>query len=277
MPRGRDHSAVRLDEHLANENDPWMKAFGVTNEAALLGAAYGAAQEFQQSDWSDPKQRALAAHEALKLDSLDVSLTKAFDAFGFNHRNPFHWRKLMAYFCDVHFGRGDRRRRGPSKRWSDDKLCQLLSDFDQVRSGYKLVPGSKISDLEVCKRLKNHPVLGTTYIGSAAETVLRNLQRARNPNQNGRLSVIVSNALVPILAAAAQKGDKVLGQKLEQLIRSTGLDPAIKVLSQQWRKKSKEVGPRKRRPGRDLFSILSGSDGTEADLIASLRRAGLGY
>jgi hypothetical protein len=86
-------------------------------------------------------RRACAAHEALSLDDLDLPLKKAFEAFALDPGNPFHWRKLIAYFADVHFG-PRQSRRGPQKLWSDDRLCQLLQDFDQVKSRRKRVLGS---------------------------------------------------------------------------------------------------------------------------------------
>ena len=131
MPRKQDLSAQRLRKHIEMETNPLAHALGLVNDAALQGAAYKAAQEFRETDWDDVAQRSLAAHYALSLDDLDKPLKKAFKAFGLDPRNPFHWRKLLAYFSDAHFA--SQRRRGPQELWSDDRLCQLLRDFDQIR------------------------------------------------------------------------------------------------------------------------------------------------
>jgi hypothetical protein len=113
MPRKQDLSAQRLRKHIEMETNPLAHALGLVNDAALQGAAYKAAQEFRETDWDDVAQRSLAAHYALSLDDLDKPLKKAFKAFGLDPRNPFHWRKLLAYFSDAHFA--SQRRRGPQE------------------------------------------------------------------------------------------------------------------------------------------------------------------
>jgi hypothetical protein len=240
MPRKQDLSAQRLRKHMEIESDPLAHALGLVNDAALLGAAYEAAQEFKETDWDDVAQRSLAAHYALGLDDLDQPLKKAFQAFGLDPRNPFHWRKLLAYLADVHFG-PRQPRRGRDTLWSDDRLCQLLQDFDQIRRQRALVPGSKVSDIEVCKWLKRHSTLGKTYAGLDAKTLLRNLQRARNPEENCRLRELVSKVADPFIArlrAAAKRRSLVLDPKSEPQVRSMALERVIKVLSSGWRKRA---------------------------------------
>lgn len=264
MPRKQVLSAQRLRKHMEMETDPLAHALGLVNDAALLGAANEVAQEFRETDWNDVAQRSLAAHYALSLDDLDKPLKKAFQAFGLDPRNPFHWRKLLAYFCDVHFD-PRQRRRGPQKLWSDGRLCQLLQDFDQIKRQRTLVPGSKISDLEVCKWLKRHSSLGKTYAEFRVKTVLRNLQRARNPRENCLLGEMVSIVAEPFIAqlhAASDERGIVLDEKWERQVRSRTLEQVIKAVSREWRK----------RPGQQATD----SKGRPA-WIESQRRAGLGH
>jgi hypothetical protein len=273
MPRKQDLSAQRLRKHIEMETNPLAHALGLVNDAALQGAAYKAAQEFRETDWDDVAQRSLAAHYALSLDDLDKPLKKAFKAFGLDPRNPFHWRKLLAYFSDAHFA--SQRRRGPQELWSDDRLCQLLRDFDQIRRRRTLVPGSKISDLEVCRWLKRHSSLGKAYAGLSAETVLRNLQRARNPTENCLLGEMVSNVAESFMAklrAGAKKGGIVLDQKWERQVRSTALKQVIKAISSGWRGRPEQQARDERTRGKSLISKINDPAG-----IASRRRAGLGY
>jgi len=166
MPRKRDHSADRVRRYAEVENDRLARALGLVNEAALLGPAYEALRHFGESDWEDSAKRAKAANCALQLDELDEPLNKAFKTFNLDPRNPFHWRKLLAYFSEAHFG-SKQIKRGANKVWSDDRLCQLLSDFDQVKSRRMLVPGSTISDFEVCSWLKRYPTLSKNMRTSA--------------------------------------------------------------------------------------------------------------
>jgi hypothetical protein len=263
MPRKQDLSAQRLRKHIEMQTNPLAHALGLVNEAALQGAAYKAAQTFRETDWDDVAQRSLAAHYALSLDDLDKPLKKAFEVFGLDPRNPFHWRKLLAYFSDAHFA--SQRRRGPQELWSDDRLCQLLRDFDRIKRQLLVVPGSKIGDLELCERLKRHSTLNKTYAEFSAKTVLRNLQRARNPRENCLLGEMVSKVAAPIIAklrAAAKKGGVVLDQKLEREVRSMALKQVIKAIFSGWR----------RRPEQQAISEIHDRART-----ASLRRAGLGY
>jgi hypothetical protein len=274
MPRKLDLSAQRLRRHMEMESDPLAHAVGVVNDAALLGAAYKAAQEFRETDWDDVAQRSLAAHHALSLDDLDGPLKKAFQAFGLEPRNPFHWRKLLAYFSAVHFN-PRQPRRGPHRLWSDDRLCQLLQDCDQIRRQRALVLGSKISDLEVCKWLKRHSTLGKAYAGFDAKTLLRNLQRARNPRENARLGEMFSKAAELSIAQlrAATKSGVVLDQKWERLVRSMVLKQAIRVVASGWRQRPEEQATNDPTHGKAKLSL----DFNDPAWIATERRAGLGY
>jgi len=273
VPRKQDLSALRLRKHIDMETNPLAHALNLVNEAALQGAAYKAAQTFRETDWDDVARRSRAAHYALSLDDLDKPLKKAFEVFGLDPRNPFHWRKLLAYFSDAHFA--SQRRRGPQELWSDGRLCQLLQDFDRIKRQLLVVPGSKIGDLELCERLKRHSSLGKTYAQFSAKTVLRNLQRARNPTENCLLGETVAKVAEPIIAklrAAAKKEGIVLDQKWEREVRSRALKQVIKVISSGWRKRPEQRAMDDRTRGKSLMSEIH-----DPARIAVQRRAGLGY
>lgn len=271
MPRKRDHSADRVRRYAEVENDRLARALRLVNEAALLGPAYEALRHFGESDWEDSAKRAKAANCALQLDELDQPLNKAFKAFDLDPRNPFHWRKLLAYFAEAHFG-SKRLKRGANKVWSDDRLCQLLSDFDQVKSRRMLVPGSTISDLEVCSWLKRHPTLCKRYQKVSANTLLRNLQRARNPNENGLLAELATTVTEPYvteLRAAAKRGDIKWDAAGERRLHSLVLPTVLKALSSRWRssfKKQEACSPS------ELVRQME-----DPKLRRAQRRAGLGY
>jgi hypothetical protein len=274
MPRKKDFSADRLRKHVKMETNPLAHAVGLVNDAVLLGAAYEAALRVKESDWNNEAQRATAAHQALSLDDLDQPLKTAFEAFGLDPRNPFHWRKLVAYLADVHFG-PKQTRHGPKQLWSDDKLCKLLQDFDEVKSRRPLVPGTKISDLQVCDWLKRHSSLGKTYTGFIARTILRNLQRARNPKENCRLGEIVTevaDTFIDKLRAAAKARDVVLDQQWERQIRSLALEKVVKIMSSAWRKHPARQADKRTRRSLALMTEIN-----DPDSIAAQRRAGLGY
>jgi hypothetical protein len=150
-----------------------------------LGREFGMIPEAPQVriDWNDPAQRALGAHEALLLNlgELDEPIRKAFDAFGYDPLNPFHWRKLIWHFAKAHFPPPPNK--GPPTKWDDVRWCQLLSDFGEVKASRP-----NASDNEVCFNIKKR--FAQRYAREKAGTLRRNLQYARDPSRNGKLAEI---------------------------------------------------------------------------------------
>lgn len=270
MPRKRDISAERLRKHQKMEADRLAHALGLINDAALLGAAYEAALQFRSADWGDKTLRERAAHLALQLDDEDAFLKQAFREFHLDPRDPFHWRKLLAYFAEAHYGL--RTSRGPTKLWSEDRLCQLLQDFDRVKSQRRVVPGTKVSDLETCRWLKRHSTLGAKYAELSAAALLRTLQRARIPSVNHRLERIVSAVEERIFEQirALPKEGRYTRAQLERQVKSMALKEAIRAISSGWRKGQ---GANEEKAS----SAASDFDPSDLAWNKSRRRAGLGY
>jgi hypothetical protein len=97
---------------------------------ALVGGSEWLGQilaERESTDWNDPVKRASVAHRALRVGS-GKALKKAFAFFELDPQNPFHWHQLVSHLAEILFG----QRRGRKKEWTDERLCELLSDAHQV-------------------------------------------------------------------------------------------------------------------------------------------------
>jgi hypothetical protein len=115
------------------------------------------------SDPNDPLR-------ALRLDphwAKDQSIIKAFAAFKLDHRNSYHWRILMTYFADAHFGKPLSGRR---REWTPEKLMQLFRDVLTIK-----LPNPKISDAELCRQLVNDKRLSGRYKEFRPSTLRRKL------------------------------------------------------------------------------------------------------
>jgi hypothetical protein len=190
MASRRDSASERLKKSIEAARNP------LPSERSLiaLGRGFGMIPEAPQVriDWNDPAQRALGAHEALLLNlgELDEPIRKAFDAFGYDPLNPFHWRKLIWHFANAHFP--PPRKKGASKKWNDARWCKLLSDFGAVKASSR----PKASDSEVCINIKKR--FANRYSTEDRGTLRRNLQYARDPRRNGILAQIRDRFAVQI-------------------------------------------------------------------------------
>ena len=93
-------------------------------------------------DWDDPAAWSRDARKAFDPNNLDESTKAAFEKFKLDPRNPYHWRMLMLFFADAHFG--DRAGRGRPKKWNGESLCELLRHVSDAR---KKRPSAKRSDV----------------------------------------------------------------------------------------------------------------------------------
>jgi hypothetical protein len=237
MPRKKDTSSAQLRTHIELETNPLARALGLVNDSELLGSAYTAATKYAVSDWSNTEARSIAAHHALSIDERDIPLKRAFAAFCLDDRNPFHWRKLISYFAKVHFD-SKHTRPGPPQVWTDDRLCTLLRDFNWQKGSYRPPhgPGFKVQELKICELMKVAPRFAGRYDNFTAETILRNLQRARDPKINKILGKVVSEIAEPIIAElrlGLQKKGAKLDQEATKKLRSIALAVAITTLSRQ--------------------------------------------
>src|SRR5262245_6857141 len=83
-------------------------------------------------DWSSKTIWTKAAKDALNLDKkfddkADITIRKAFEKFKLDARNPFNWRMLLGYYARAHPSRGQ------PKKWSSERLCELLRDISAAR------------------------------------------------------------------------------------------------------------------------------------------------
>jgi hypothetical protein len=176
MARRRDSASERLKKSIEAARNP------LPQERSLiaLGREFGMIPEAPQVriDWNDPAQRAACAHEALLLNlgELDEPIRKAFDAFRYDPNNPFHWRMLIWHFAFAHFP--PPRKKGAPTRWDDDRWCQLLSDFGEVKASSR----PNASETKICNHIKKR--FGKRYPTITATTLRKNLQYARDPSRN---------------------------------------------------------------------------------------------
>jgi hypothetical protein len=179
MASRRDSASERLKKSIEAEKNPLPPELSLI----ALGREFGMIPEAPQIDWNDPAQRALGTHEALLLNlgELDEPIRKAFDAFGYDPLNPFHWRKLIWHFANAHFS--PPRKKGPPTKWDDGRWCQLLSDFGEVKASSSR---PNASDNEVCINIKKR--FPQRYATVKAATLRKNLQYARDPSRNGTLA-----------------------------------------------------------------------------------------
>jgi hypothetical protein len=210
MASRRDSASERLKKSIEAARNP------LPSERSLiaLGREFGMIPEAPQVriDWNDPAQRALGAHEALRLlDELDEPIRKAFAAFGYNPDNPFHWHRLLWHFAYAHYPL--RRKKRASKKWDDARWCKLLSDFGAVKASSR----PEASDSEVCINIKKR--FANRYPTEVPGTLRRNLQYARDPSRNGMLAQIRDRYAVQIRewaitqpGASSSLNPDVLGQ-----------------------------------------------------------------
>jgi hypothetical protein len=178
MASRRDSASERLKKSIEAARNPLPPERSLVE----LGRKYGLVLQQTKVDWNDRALRALCAHEALLLNpgELDEPIRKAFAAFGYDPLNPFDWRKLIWYFAFAHFPPA--RKKGAPKKWNDDRWCQLLSDFDEVKTSSR----PTASETEICNHIKTR--FGKRYPTITATTLRKNLQYARNPSRNGILA-----------------------------------------------------------------------------------------
>ena len=101
-------------------------------------------------------------------------VSRAFKAFGLDHRNDRDWYRLVACLARVLFP----IRRPPRKKWTAERLFLLLA---QVASYKRERP--KASDPAICSWLEKK-----SYADETLEALRRALQDARNPKRNSELA-----------------------------------------------------------------------------------------
>jgi hypothetical protein len=107
-------------------------------------------------------------------DPVFGSVTRAFKAFGLDHRNNSDWYSLVARLARVLFP----MRRPGGKKWTAERLFLLLA---QVASYKRQRP--KAFDTDICRWLQTK-----SYKDEKVGALRRALQDARNPKRNSELA-----------------------------------------------------------------------------------------
>ena len=151
----RDPAAKRLQKSIELEVCSKNLAHLLAGRPGLLGQIFREQEEQRLFDWNDPVKRAVAAHYVLRIAQPDASLKKAFEVFDLDPRNPFEWRKLIAYLAEVLFGS---KARGAPKKWDGKRMLQFTADFMRIRRGH---PGATIK--KTCELMKKDASLKGRY------------------------------------------------------------------------------------------------------------------
>jgi hypothetical protein len=138
-------------------------------------------------------------------------LRAAFTAFNGDPKDPFEWRQLLICFADAHFGRGEP---GSPKRWTDERLCQLLADVAAAKAAHP-----NATDANICRCLIKKG--GKTVYGNVRDVTLRRkLQDARNPALNRQLAIIVEGQMMAADIARTEADEKrTRAELLKRVIR----------------------------------------------------------
>jgi hypothetical protein len=115
-------------------------------------------------------------------DALERPILAAFNAFGLDHRSLSDWYALVSHLARVLFPTPGPR--GAKRKWTDERLCQLLADVAAYKRRHP-----KASDADICRWLQRK-----SYPDVSSEALRRALQDARNPKHNTELARVVSIA-----------------------------------------------------------------------------------
>ena len=125
----------------------------------------------------DEKEKLAASLWSDEKDPLLVGpVLAAFKNFGLDHRSSDDWHSLTIHLARVLFARSQL---GRSKKWTAERLCQLLANV----AAYKR-KNPKASDPDICGWLYRNK----SYAHESSGALRRALQDARNPKRNSDLA-----------------------------------------------------------------------------------------
>ena len=127
-------------------------------------------------DMATPKEKEELAASLDEKSPFVRPIFDAFKAFGLDHRDIGDWHSLAAHLAHVLFARGQR---GRQKKWTDERLCQLLADV----AAYKR-KRPKAADTAICCWLQRKE----SYRQETSGALRRALRDARNPKRNSELA-----------------------------------------------------------------------------------------
>jgi hypothetical protein len=146
--------AKRIKERIKDSSSPSLLDLANPDEKKKLAASL----------WLDEK------------DPFVGPVLDAFRAFGLDHQNDGDWCRLVFCLARVVFPK--RRRSGPLRKWTDERLFQLLADA----AAYKR-KRPEASDAEICGWLHKKG-----YPDESVDALRRALRDARNPKRNSELA-----------------------------------------------------------------------------------------
>jgi hypothetical protein len=129
----------------------------------MLGPLSESMNEYFSSLDDNPLGRGLLWNTVLNLNEKDqknIEILRAFETAGLDHRNPFHWRKLLECFAKAHFG----KKKTKPKKWDAFEFCVLLKDYLDVTRNH---PELKAS--EACKLLINTDIITSTHYENSSD------------------------------------------------------------------------------------------------------------
>jgi hypothetical protein len=129
-------------------------------------------------DWNNPTDWAKGAQHALDLDSAsdesNTLLKKAFEKFGLDWHDPYHWRLLLQLYVQAHVPRGR-----PTE-WTDERLCALLHHINDARRANRNLKRRE----EIYRLLVKR---GAPYAGKNTDYVEYGHKKALDPKSNKTL------------------------------------------------------------------------------------------
>lgn len=152
-------------------------------------------------------------------------LARAFEATKLDPNDPFAWRLLLSLFAEAHFPKSSKR--GRKTEWTDERLCQLLSDFDEIKAARAI---KNDTDERTIKGLKAR--FPRRY-QEELSTLRRRLADARNPEKNDVLNEVA-------LAARAIAEEDGIGLDFSTpKLRNLTVRLATDWISSRWRRERK--------------------------------------
>jgi hypothetical protein len=153
----------------------------------------------------------------------DDSLKLAFKAANLDPKDPLDREALLRFFAAAHFP-SSQKSRGRKKQWSDQRLCRLLSDFDQIKESRP-----SFSDSNICEQIKKR--FPDRYPMTAA-AIRRKLQDARSSRYNTEIDKFAA-----IFRELVESGLRRPGEDLSQSeITRFSRKYAITYLSKNWKR-----------------------------------------
>jgi hypothetical protein len=153
-------------------------------------------------DWNDPSIWTAAAREAFDPADLERATKIAFSKFHLDPRNPHHWRLLLHFFADAHFG-APKRHPGAPRYWSDKQWCQLVADYYRTKARHPTKSKSG-----VCQIMKKDQSFKSRYwFDKNVETIRRNVNRGqdRRHNHSAKVAKRVLARTIPIEKESVRK------------------------------------------------------------------------